>query len=242
MKAAARQSGFTLVELLVASVIMLLILSALGNLFIGTNRAYRKNDQVSERQQSVDAAGQLLGYEIGLAGFRGSKSGELTSNTFTTPILLGTLTVPAKTLIIEKGTTASAPDKITVRYYESRYPDTAISTVTQFSIGQDSNSAYNLYRQSATPSASDATRQPAIANVKNLKVLKYIKKDGNEANSATADTLAALKLELTFTDPPFTDPQAAFCKETPEPTCTKQVVISLPNPQTNPELPTLLTP
>ena len=223
----SRQSGFTIVELLVASVIMVVILGALGSLFVSTNRAYRVNDKVSTLQQSADAAGELLSYEIGLAGYRGSdnSSKNFDSRTFTTSVLFGTVTVPATTLKIEN-TPSTSPNKIAVSYYEDRFQSTGspanpTKTAVQFSI--DAN---NLYRQQSGGSA----KQPAIEGVYNLKVLRYIRKDGKECNTVTPSTpavpsnLAGLKLELTFTD-----------------NLKKQVVIPLSNPQTSSaaDLPTL---
>lgn len=192
----SQQSGFTIVELLVAGTIMVLILSALGSLFTSTNKAYRTNDELSEQQQSMDAAGQLLEYEIGLAGYRGSDN-TFSSNTFT-----------GNTLEVVKGGAPETSDKITVQYYEDRFGK-ALTKVTFEADKTDG--IYNLYRTSGN-------KQPAVQNVKNLKVLKYIRKDGTEGSTATADTLAALKIELTF----IYDGEEI----------KKQVVIGLRNPQT----------
>lgn len=190
----ARRAGFTLVELLVAGTIMLLILGALGNLFISSSRAYRVNDRVSDRQQLAEAATQLLTYEIGLAGYRGSDQ-SASARKFETAVLLGLVPVPESTLIITKGASATDPDTVTVRYYEDRFVSSTAKRTVAFTTAKDSDNAYNLYR------TQDGDKKPAILGIKNLKVVKYIKKDGTETTtSVTKETLAALKLELTFTD------------------------------------------
>ena len=210
-----RRDGFTLVELLVAGTIMLLILGALGNLFISSSRAYRVNNEASDRQQTAEAATQMLTYEIGLAGYRGSDQSANTRE-FKTTALPGVVSVPESTLTITKGATATSPDTVTVRYYEDRFISSTAKRTAAFTAAKDSDNAYNLYR------AQDGDNKPAILGVKNLKVVKYIKRDGTEATSATKDTLAALKLELTFIDG-----------------LKQQLVISIPNLQQLPVLPTL---
>lgn len=224
MKQRTRQLGFTLIELLVASVIMVVILSALGSLFVSTSRAYRVNDKASTLQQSADAAGQLLSYEIGLAGYKGSTNAAA-SRQFKTLGLVDT-----STLTIIKGASAIASDRITVRYFEDRFE----STVEQLIITLDaipSGSAHNLYRKLEKQNSIGITgyapdRQPAVEDVYNLKVLKYIKEDGSEVTSLTdATELAALRLEFTF----IID----------EKTTKQQVVVGLKNSQVVPILPPL---
>jgi type II secretory pathway pseudopilin PulG len=233
MRASARQGGFTFVELLVAGTIMILLLSALGSLFVNTSRAYRVNDEVSERQQSADAAAQLLSYEIGLAGYRGSDQAAITR------------TFAGSTFSITKGASATASDTIVVRYYEDRFSNIGEQLLITFDAIPVGGS-YNLYRKEQKQSAnfSEVAKSPAIQNVKNLKVIGYTLNNGKEyprdptvthawiepytlTSDITPYTLVALKLELTFTDD-----------------LKKQVVIGIDNPQQippsqTPFLPTL---
>lgn len=222
-----RTSGFTLVELLVASVIMVTILGALGSLFLSTSKAYRVNDKVSTLQQSADAAGQLLSYEIGLAGYKGSTdAASSNSRKFVTLTL-----VPTSTLTIIKGASATESDTITVRYFEDRFTD----TVEQLVITLDavpSGTNRNLYRRYEKqkdidlPDYTQPNRQPAVENIYNLKVLKYIKNDGSEVTSlADAKDLTGLRLEFTLV--------------IDDKTTKQQVVVGLKNPQNAPFLPPL---
>lgn len=226
MRQRTGQLGFTLIELMIASVIMVTILGALGSLFVSTSRAYRVNDEASTLQQSADAAGELLSYEIGLAGYKGSTdAASSTSREFKT---LGL--VPTSTLTIIKGASATASDIIIVRYFEDRFAD----PVEQLVIRLDAivtGGKHNLYRKQekqnsiGTPGYAP-DRLSTVEDVHNLKVLKYIKKDGSEVTSLTnATELAGLRLEFTF----IID----------EKTTKQQVVVGLKNPQVVPILPPL---
>lgn len=212
---------------------MVLILSALGGLFVNTNRAYRKNEEVSDRQQSADAAAQLLSYEVGLAGYRGSTEAALLR------------TFSGSTLSVTKGASATDSDTIVVRYYEDRFSNIGEQLIITFDAIPVGGSS-NLYRKEQKQSTigSAVSKTPAIHNVKNLKVIGYILNGGKEypkdptvvhswiqpytlSSSITPSTLVAIKLELTFTDG-----------------LKKRVVIGIDNPQQippsqNPFLPVL---
>lgn len=167
MKVRSRQSGFTIVELLVASVIMVIILGALGGLFLSTSKAYRANDKVSALQQNADAAGQLLSYEVELAGYRGSDNSTngFSSRTFSTPILFGAASIPATTLRITANAALATPDNIAVSYYEDRFTSTSANptrTSVQFSVDTRNN---NLDRHAS----GETNAQPAVEDVTNLK-------------------------------------------------------------------------
>lgn len=65
------RSGFTIVELLISAAILMLMLGALGSLFVGTNRAYSVNASITEGLGNVQGAIQSLRYDAGLAGYCG---------------------------------------------------------------------------------------------------------------------------------------------------------------------------
>lgn len=211
MTRSGNQRGFTLVELLVAAALMVLLLSALGGLFISASRAYRTNDEMSDRQQGANVAAQLLSYEIGLAGYKGSDAAASGRE-------FKSAGVEESTLEIVRGTSATASDTVTVRYYEDRLGGDPVKVAVTFSAARDSRGLFNLYRHNHV----DTNRQPAVQQVRTLKVASYIERDGRESRAATKETLAALRLELTFTDGQ-----------------TKQVVVGLDNPQQQPVLPNL---
>ena len=217
----SRLNGFTLTELLIAAAIMGIILATLGSLFVSSTKAYRANDEASALQQNSGAAERLLAYEISLAGYRGSDT-NAQSRTFDSTPIVGTVSPAAETtLAITTGSSATTPDTVAVRYYEDRFESGPTPSSVQFSVDTKNNS---LYRRKST----DTKREPLVQGVYNLKVLRYIREDGRACNTVptstppAASTLVGLKLELTFTDQ-----------------IKKQLVVTFPNKQVAPVLPTL---
>ena len=66
-----RQSGVTLIELMVAMVIGLLLLSGLVNVLVGSKKSYQWQDELSRLQENGRFAVQTLSREIRLAGYAG---------------------------------------------------------------------------------------------------------------------------------------------------------------------------
>lgn len=109
---ASSRLGFTVVELLIAAAILGIILTLLGSLFVGARRSYAVSEQVAEERQVLQTATELLAYEIGLAGFRGtdvSVTSIATARAFTD-----------RPLVVSDGA-SGAPDSVTVRYFEDRF-------------------------------------------------------------------------------------------------------------------------
>jgi prepilin-type N-terminal cleavage/methylation domain-containing protein len=183
--------GFTLIELMISTAIMAFVLVTLVVLFNLSTKALETNEAASERQQNAEAAAELLRYEVGLAGYRGTSSTALTSNTFT-----------GSTVSVGVNTSASASDTITVQYYEDRFYDgsstTTLLSVT-FSTGTDANGNPVLLRQQGSSGALAAAADVAL-----LKVVKYVDRDGSIIDVTTSSTipeaLAAISVELTFAD------------------------------------------
>jgi prepilin-type N-terminal cleavage/methylation domain-containing protein len=69
MKTKLGEKGVTLIELLVALVICGIIVAAIYRLFVTQTRAYTVQDQVSEVQQNVRNAMELIVRDIRMAGF-----------------------------------------------------------------------------------------------------------------------------------------------------------------------------
>lgn len=64
-----RNSGYTIIELMVSIAIGLAILAAIGQLFVANKVTYNLQDDSSRLQESANAALDLLGYHIRQAGY-----------------------------------------------------------------------------------------------------------------------------------------------------------------------------
>lgn len=175
-----KQSGFTLVELLVAIAVLGILLAVLGQIFVSGARAYRATEAVTDRQQEASVASQILTYEIGLAGYKGTNE-----NDHTKPL--------NRTFLIEKGTDGN--DAVTVFYYEDRdFGADALAGLheTRFYV-QDGI----LYRQEEQESG-----KPVVHGIQKLTVTSLIERGGGEIipvpGVAVPSDLAALNIQLTF--------------------------------------------
>lgn len=178
-----RRSGFTLLELLIASAIMIAILSALGALFVSSSQAYRSNVRVTERQQEAEAAIQLLVHEIGLAGYRGV--GQHDANR--------AFGGDGRTLIITHGA-GMAPDTVQIRYFEDRFLPG--ERLVKFGVNAERRT---IFRREGAGEPQDI-----VSNVIDLQVAHYIRRDGIRVEAVAGvsipGNLAAINLEITFAD------------------------------------------
>lgn len=77
------QKGLSLVELMVAMVIGLILISAVGTIFIDSRKSYSLQQALSRIQENGRMAAEFLGRDIRLAGYTGCASGEYASITNT---------------------------------------------------------------------------------------------------------------------------------------------------------------
>lgn len=104
-----RESGFTLIELMVAITIGLVLTIVVAQLFLGSRRTYATTDEVSRMQESIRYTYQLLTRTVHLAGYKSSP------NSKTEDVFIGANTV----LEAADGTAAGDPDAFTVRFQGS---------------------------------------------------------------------------------------------------------------------------
>jgi type IV pilus assembly protein PilW len=64
-----KQSGFSLIELMIAMVLGLVLVGALINTFISSNRTYRVQEGLAQSQESARFALEILGQELRMAGY-----------------------------------------------------------------------------------------------------------------------------------------------------------------------------
>lgn len=65
-------SGITIIELLIASTILVAILGSLGGLYVSSSRAYQTNRSVTAASGQLRSAIQALQYDLSLAGYCGT--------------------------------------------------------------------------------------------------------------------------------------------------------------------------
>lgn len=183
-----RTQGFTLVELLIAAAILVTLLGMLGSIFLGSQRAYRTNEGVSNERQNAQALTELLQYEVGLSGYRCVDSvGSATGRVFSGSPL---------TVVDGAGGT---PDRVTVRYYEDRFTGGACDLKTVTFYVEDAI----LWRSAGTAA------EPAVNGVVDLQVSSWLDKSNVQFNVPTSSAnlarpndrdLAGLGLTLVLED------------------------------------------
>lgn len=158
-----RRGGFTVVELLITMVVLLLILGSLGAMLISGSTAYGVTAQRSESLQDSEAVLQLLRYEIGLAGYRGLESGTF-DRSFT-------LDGAAKeTIEIEPH---DSGDRLTVRYFEDRYLGTGDTGERRVSYFVDPKT-HSLNRIEKNPVDGELESEMMVGNIAKLEVVDLV--------------------------------------------------------------------
>lgn len=67
-------AGITIIELLIASTILVTILGSLGGLYVSSSRAYQANRSTTASSGQLRSAVQALQYDVSLAGYCGTAS------------------------------------------------------------------------------------------------------------------------------------------------------------------------
>jgi type II secretory pathway pseudopilin PulG len=186
----ADRRGVTLLELLVFMALFGLLLGVMSALIGAAGNGRRVTSDVNARATTAETIAQLLNYEIGLAGYRGTGATSVQTNTFAAP-----------TLEIGRGT-GTDPDTITVRYFEDRFYDavTSIALVeTTFSIGANEDGDLSLLR-----AENGGVASAVVSGVASIKVALFVRRTGEVEAVAAAGLvladLAGLSLDLTLTD------------------------------------------
>lgn len=162
-----RACGLTLVELLISIAIFGGIFGVLAALFMSTNRAYQRNEALSEAQQTVETATQLLSYELALAGYRGV---DIASASFASRDFGGQEVVAV----------SADRRQVTVRYYEDRFVGCPRLTEATFAV-RASSAGRALTRDVRTfdcgerynPNKRSSGAQQLVLGVTGLEVLSY---------------------------------------------------------------------
>ena len=184
------RAGITLVELLVFLALFGLLLAVMASMVAAAGTGRRVAHQVNERTTTAETIAQLLSYEIGLAGYRGTGAGGIATNTFAAP-----------TLEIQRNATG-VPDAITVRYYEDRFlatPGAPVAITAAYTVAANADGVPSLFRAENGGAAA-----AVVTGVSSIKVALFVRRSGEvdvvaDAGVVPSD-LAGLSLDLELVD------------------------------------------
>lgn len=178
------RAGVTLVELLVFMALLGVILAVMASLVSAAGNGRRVNDQVNQRTTTVETVAQLIGYEVGLAGYRGTGATAFQTNTFAD-----------RTLEIQRGT-GDDPDSVTVRYYEDRFYDGATTPAlveATYAIGDNADGVPSLLR-----AENGGPAVPVVTGVASIKLALLVRRTGEAEPAASATVVPTDLTGLSF--------------------------------------------
>src|SRR5690606_32894270 len=186
----SRDAGFTLIEMLIAGFVFALIMGALTAYFVNSTRGNRAMETVSNRQQELEAAVNVMTYDVALAGYKGTTPDEV-AREFANP-----------SLVVTKASGPNNSDRLQIRYFEDSHrlfgaDETCGSPcLVTYEVAEDAGTV-NLYRQEGSD-----PEKGIVQEVEHFKVIQYILRDGSQLDVTSAtpvpSNLAALNIEIAF--------------------------------------------
>ncbi len=170
-----RQSGLTLIELMIAIALSLLVLAAILQLFIGTKQSYNLQEGMARMQENGRYAVDLLAQDIGMAGFPRSAGGGA---------------------FVAATTTDGTTDQITVSYQSNV---DCLGAATPVATPRITLNRYQIVGDVLRCTGNGSvTPQPLVDGVENLQVLYGVDGSGDgvanqyvNATSVAAGVVAA---------------------------------------------------
>ena len=161
-----KQSGFSLIEVLLGLVLTVIVLGAASTIFTSSGTLYRKQAEDADQQQALAAGLAQMSYELGLAGYRGT---DLNVNQLSSRNFGGQPTVK-----INQG---EHSDIVTVRYYEDKWTSNNQVMLKEVSFFIYEN---KLMRQEGAVLSSDGLNLPKsiVDDVVSIKVVYWLNKYG----------------------------------------------------------------
>ncbi len=178
-----RRDGFTIVELLVAAALLLVILGALGALYVSTTRAYRTNQEVTSAAAQMRSAVEAIQRDFSQAGFTGRSR-----------------TALGEPFGLDLGNqvclTAADGEEQCGRNVETL----RISYATDSEAGGLTQVAYTVEDDLLLQESGGGAPLPLAENIAGLDLLRYVRADGStsaDLSSRPADT-RGLELRLRY--------------------------------------------
>ena len=197
-RSAHPEAGITLTELLIAAAVLGITIVAITALLAQTTQAYRVNEESSRRQQEIEAAVQILSYDLALAGYTGTDLASV-SRTFG----------GSPTIEVRRGAASDGEsDLLVVRYFEDASRsygadagcDGSFCVVTYDVDFDEEAGSLVLYRIASGPGAGEDDVRGIVQAVEDFFVVGVILRSGEVAPLGTTlpSNMAGLYMEITF--------------------------------------------
>lgn len=193
MKLKTRQSGFSLVELMVGMTIGLVLVAAVGQIFVSSKQTYRVQEQVSTVYESGRFGLQLMESAVRAAGYRGDPYASSPQQTFppTAPAILGlegASGAPDEITIRYAGSGAAGVPDMTMRDCQNAAIDSTQIAALRFFVANGANGQPALFCDSVP---ATATPVELIQNVDDLQILYDVITAGTSVGTVDASALTA---------------------------------------------------
>jgi type IV pilus assembly protein PilW len=174
-----REAGLTLVEIMVSLTLGLIVLLAVGSIYINSRQTYRVQEDNARIQEAGKYALEVIGRSIRQAG----ANAEITTNPVTVPVIC---TAPACTAIDNNGV-AGATDTIRNQFYAGREELNAGAWITRDCTGgvvASGTLITNIFDLNGTDlrcTGSVGGAQALISDVEDLQVVYGIDTTGDQS-------------------------------------------------------------
>lgn len=167
------EEGFTLIEIVIGLAISLILMGVAVSIFNVQRKSYSTQEQITEMQQNVRAAMDMIIREIRMAGYDPTESGFVGIGTNTTTLLQIMADIDGN------GTSTGTNEDITYRYY---------------------NASDATYPREIKRKTGGGEFQPFAENIDGCDFLYY---DGNGIATTTASSIRQIRITVTgMTDKP----------------------------------------
>jgi type IV pilus assembly protein PilW len=174
-----RQAGLTLVEMMVAITIGLVVLLAIGSIFIGSRQTYRVQEDNARIQEAGRYALEVIGRSIRQAG----ADAEMNSN----PVAITLECVAPTCIAIDNNGVAAATDTIRTQFYAGREELNGGAWITRdctsgaVAAGTLATNIFNLNGTDLRCTGGVGGMQPLVSDVEDLQVVYGIDTTGDQS-------------------------------------------------------------